>query len=131
MARLETFVSIIAMIGGWWALSAFMGDPETLPSPATVLSVALDEAINGPLFKHMLATIARVAAAFGLAMAIGVALGYALGRLPVLDRWLDPWVIVLLTLPRFFACHPCRGSDISPCPNSHPISRPPRGTGSP
>ena len=97
--RKETLVSILVLLAGWWVLSLAMGDPETLPTPGTVLAVALDEARSGVLWRHMAATLARVAAAFGLAMAIGTVLGYALGRSPALDRWLDPWVIVLLNLP--------------------------------
>lgn len=99
MARPETVLSLAAMLLGWWALSLAMADPATLPAPLAVLEVALDEALHGPLFSHMLATLGRVAAAFALAMTVGSLLGYALGRLPRLDRWVDPWVIVLLNLP--------------------------------
>lgn len=99
MARLETIVSIAAMLALWWVLSFVLADPETLPAPGTVLAVGIDEAVNGPLFRHMIATLGRVAAAFALAMGAGTLLGYALGRLPQVDRWLDPWVVVLLNLP--------------------------------
>ncbi|ASY72272.1 Taurine transport system permease protein TauC (plasmid) [Sinorhizobium fredii CCBAU 83666] len=37
--------------------------------------------------------------AFVPAMAIGVALGFLMGRVPAVDRWLDPWLVVFLNLP--------------------------------
>ena len=43
--------------------------------------------------------LARVAAAFALAMAAGSALGYAMGRREAFDRWFDAPVVILLNLP--------------------------------
>ncbi|MFL4994304.1 MAG: ABC transporter permease, partial [Microvirga sp.] len=40
-----------------------------------------------------------VGVSFAIAMVIGTALGISLGRLPWLDRWLNPWLVVLLNLP--------------------------------
>ena len=57
------------------------------------------EAASGALFAALGVTLARVAAAFLLAMAIGSAIGYAMGRSALFDRAADPWIIVLLNLP--------------------------------
>ena len=95
----QTVLSLGAMIALWAVLAVVLADPEVLPGPARVLAVAVEETVDGPLIAHMLATLARVALAFALAMGIGTVLGYALGRMPALDRWLDPWVVVLLNLP--------------------------------
>jgi NitT/TauT family transport system permease protein len=59
----------------------------------------MHEAIDGPLLHHLGITLARVGVSFVIAMVIGTALGIALGRLPSLDRWLNPWLVVLLNLP--------------------------------
>lgn len=99
MARPETIVSILMLVATWWGLAVALGDPETLPTPGAVLAITMDEAVNGPLLVHMQATLGRVVAAFLLAMSFGAVLGYALGRMPRLDRWLDPWVVVFLNLP--------------------------------
>lgn len=99
MLRVETLVSLAVMLVGWWALALFLHQPDVLPSPERVLEIAAAEAASGRLAVHMLATLGRVAAAFLLAMGVGALAGYALGRLPALDRWVDPWVVVLLNLP--------------------------------
>jgi NitT/TauT family transport system permease protein len=44
-------------------------------------------------------TLARVLAAFSVAFSLGVVAGYAMGRWKVVDRYADPWLIVLLNLP--------------------------------
>src|SRR5438270_8448746 len=45
------------------------------------------------------ATLARVAAAFIIAMALGSVIGLVMGRSRIADRLGDPWLIVLLNLP--------------------------------
>ncbi len=92
-------VSLIALIAFWWLGAWGMADPSVLPSPAEVWRITLREAASGALWLHTSATLARVAAAFALAMTIGTALGVLLGLFPRLNRWADPWVVVFLNVP--------------------------------
>lgn len=83
-----------------WALGAAVaGDPQLLPGPLAVARLTMIEAATGDLARHLLATLARVAAAFTLALSIGLGLGLALGRRPRLDAFADAWLVVLLNLP--------------------------------
>jgi NitT/TauT family transport system permease protein len=82
-----------------WQVAAHFGNPRLLPGPAVVFATMKAEAMSGALFAALGVTIARVAAAFILAMAIGSAIGYAMGRNAVIDRLADSWIIVLLNLP--------------------------------
>lgn len=83
-----------------WALGAHLaGDPVLAPGPLAVARLAGVEAASGALAHHLLATLARVAAAFTLALSIGMALGLLLGRRPRVDAFADPWLVVLLNLP--------------------------------
>lgn len=91
--------SLMALIALWAALAALRADPATLPSPLTVAQVVATEAASGKLTHHMLATLARVAAGFAIAMTLGTALGLLLGRNPRLNAVADPWVVVLMNLP--------------------------------
>jgi ABC-type dipeptide/oligopeptide/nickel transport system permease component len=59
----------------------------------------VDEARSGALAFNLGATVARVAAAFVMAMALGSAIGLLMGRSPIANRLGDPWLIVLLNLP--------------------------------
>jgi NitT/TauT family transport system permease protein len=92
-------LSVLGFIAFWWALAVLRGDPRVLPAPPEVLATLAEEAASGRLWHHLSATLARVAAAFVLAMAAGTALGVWLGRSPRADRWLDPWVTIFLNLP--------------------------------
>jgi NitT/TauT family transport system permease protein len=96
---MPALLSVLAFILGWAALAAMMDRPTTLPSPAQVGAVILAEAQAGRLGLHIGATLARVVAAFVLAMSIGAAIGLLLGRLGRLDRWLNAWVVIFLNLP--------------------------------
>ena len=92
------FFSLVALIALWVVASQF-GDDRHLPGPVAVFSAIGKAAASGELFTAMGITMARVAAAFTLAMAAGSALGYAMGRRALIDRLADPWIIVLLNLP--------------------------------
>jgi NitT/TauT family transport system permease protein len=82
-----------------WSVAAAVADDRLFPSPAQVLSALLAEAHQGELFHHLGVTLLRVGASFILAMAAGSAIGLALGRIALLDRWVGPWVVVLLNIP--------------------------------
>ena len=83
-----------------------MSDPNlrasaSFPAPQVVALAMLDEARSGALALIVGVTLARVAAAFIIAMALGSALGLIMGHSRVSDRLFfgDPWLIVLLNLP--------------------------------
>ncbi|MEM8572114.1 MAG: ABC transporter permease [Pseudomonadota bacterium] len=92
-------ISLAALVLIWvWAAYA-TDDPSILPLPWNVLGLMYSEAVTGPLFGHMAATLLRVAAAFSIAMAIGLALGLWLGRSHLANQWFGPWVVVFLNIP--------------------------------
>jgi len=94
-ARILSFLALIAL----WGAAAQFSDPRHLPGPAAVLTAMGKAAASGELIAAMAVTMARVAAAFVLAMALGSALGYLMGRRALADRIADPWIVVLLNLP--------------------------------
>ncbi len=93
--RLVSLLSLFAL----WQIAAHFGNPRLLPSPAVVFATMKSEAASGALFAALGVTLARVAAAFILAMAAGSAIGYVMGRNALFDRVADPWVVILLNLP--------------------------------
>ncbi|RST80940.1 ABC transporter permease [Aquibium carbonis] len=95
---LWSVVSLLGLLGLWWVL-ALGADPRVFPAPPAVLEALLREAASGDLARHLGATLARVAAAFVLALTIGSAIGIALGMNHGLDRLFDPWVVLFLNLP--------------------------------
>ncbi|MGJ4967953.1 ABC transporter permease [Bradyrhizobium sp. HKCCYLRH1073] len=95
MLRLLSFALLLAT---WWIAAAVAGSAK-LPLPSAVLAVAVTEARSGALFLHLGATLARVALAFTLSMALGSAIGFLMGRSQLANRLGDPWLILLLNLP--------------------------------
>ncbi len=94
-ARLISLIALLAL----WQIAAHFGNPRLLPGPMAVFATMKSQAASGALFVALGATLARVAAAFLLAMAAGSAIGYAMGRNALVDRVADPWIVVLLNLP--------------------------------
>jgi NitT/TauT family transport system permease protein len=91
-------VSLALLIAAWYAGSRIAG-PRLLPDPQAVALAIVDEARSGALAFNLGATLARVAIAFVIAMALGAAIGLVMGRSRTADRLGDPWLIVLLNLP--------------------------------
>ncbi|MGC1348435.1 MAG: ABC transporter permease, partial [Xanthobacteraceae bacterium] len=90
--------SVALLLVVWLASAHFVGT-RLLPAPQTVWLAIVQEARSGALAFNLGVTLARVAAAFAIAMILGTALGLAMGRAPLFDKLADPWLIVLLNLP--------------------------------
>jgi NitT/TauT family transport system permease protein len=90
--------SLILLVAAWYVGSEIAG-PRMLPGPQTVGFALWTEAQSGALAFHLGATLARVAVAFVIAMALGTALGIWMGRSRLADRLADPWLVALLNLP--------------------------------
>ncbi len=95
MIRALSLAALLAL----WQAAALFADPRRLPGPGPVFETMIAEAQSGALFSNLAITLARVLAAFALAMSFGAAIGYAMGRHRTLNRLLDPWLVVLLNLP--------------------------------
>ena len=82
-----------------WTLGSLLAGPRMLPSPAAVAATMASEAASGALIANVAITLARVAAAFALAMAGGIALGILMGRSAIADELIDLPLIIALNLP--------------------------------
>ena len=95
MVRLLSLVLLLAA----WQAGALHAGPRLLPAPLAVAQALWLEAASGELLSQLAITLARVAAAFSIAMLLGSVLGIAMGRSRWFDRLADTWVVVLLNLP--------------------------------
>lgn len=82
-----------------WSVAAAVVASDVLPGPVDVWRALVEQVETEGYFAHLGITLARVGAAFLLAMAIGSALGLALGTSRVLDRLFSGWLIMFLNLP--------------------------------
>lgn len=108
LARAAWPAASAAILLACWAAAAALAESRHLPGPGAVLARLAAGAASGELIFHMGATLARVAASFVLAMAIGSAIGVAMGRMARLNQLFDGWLILLLNLPALviiFLCY--------------------------
>ena len=89
----------LAALLALWQFAAVLADSRVMPPPLEVLDVLLAGFEDGEVPYHIGITLARVAASFVLAMAIGIAFGIAMGRSKGLDRFFDGWLVLFLNIP--------------------------------
>ena len=92
-------VASVAFFVAVWQIAATALDNRLLPSASAVFVALVQEIVDGPLLFHLGVTLARVAAAFVVAMAVGTAIGIVMGRSRTIDALFDSWLVLLLNLP--------------------------------
>ena len=97
-SRIYQVLSIATGLALWYVL-ALVAQSPLLPSPDDVAAFVAREITSGEMLAQLGITLARVAAAFVIAMAIGSAVGLVMGQSKLADRWADPWLILFLNLP--------------------------------
>ncbi len=95
---ITALASIITLVVLWFVVTLFVSD-RSLPSPFEVASAFAVEFKSGELFYHLGVTLIRVLAAFFVAMLIGSAIGILLGMDAGINRFVEPWLILLLNIP--------------------------------
>jgi NitT/TauT family transport system permease protein len=95
LPRILSLAALIAL----WAAAAALVQSRLLPGPLAVGAVALAEIRSGELPFQLGCTLARVIGSFAIAMLLGTVAGYAMGRSKAVDRYADPWLIVLINMP--------------------------------
>ena len=90
-------LSLAGLVLAWFVAAGLVAS-DLLPGPVAVGEALAREWELGYL-GHLGATLARVAAAFLIAMAIGSAIGIALGMSEPADRAFSSWVVFFLNLP--------------------------------
>ncbi|HSK40606.1 MAG TPA: ABC transporter permease subunit, partial [Arenibaculum sp.] len=91
-------LSLALLVAVWQTASAMLGS-RLLPGIDGVALALWREATEGDLYLHLGATLARVAAAFAIAMLVGSAIGIAMGRSATAASLFGPWIALLLNLP--------------------------------
>jgi NitT/TauT family transport system permease protein len=82
-----------------WAIAAAGIQSRLLPGPLAVGATILADTRSGELPFQMACTLARVIISFAIAMVLGIIAGYVMGRSKAVDRYADPWLVVLINMP--------------------------------
>ncbi|AOA57648.1 ABC transporter permease [Acinetobacter larvae] len=90
----------------FWQLSSHLNwiAPIFLPSPLQLIETVIDLLHSGyrdvPLYINVLVSTGRALVAFAVAIVVGVPLGLMMGRSPILNAILDPFVQFLRPIPK-------------------------------
>jgi NitT/TauT family transport system permease protein len=95
VARVLSILAFVAI----WAVAALLAQSRMLPGPLTVAETIVAETVSGELPYEMGCTLARVIVSFSIALLLGSLAGYAMGNWKTVDRYADPWLVVLINLP--------------------------------
>ena len=95
MPRILSLAAMVAV----WAVAAALAQSRLLPGPLTIGATILTDLRSGELPFQMSCTLARVTGSFAIAMVLGTIAGYAMGRSTAIDRYADPWLVVLINMP--------------------------------
>jgi sulfonate transport system permease protein len=89
------------VVGFGWELAVHLGysSGRLVPPPSKVFATIVDLARTGELSRHILATLWRVGAGFGLGVVAGTILGAVSGYWGLARRLLDPTVQALRAIP--------------------------------
>jgi ABC-type nitrate/sulfonate/bicarbonate transport system permease component len=98
--RWITLGSPIALLAVWeWASAVGLLRAAFFPRPLTIAAHFVDLALDGTLWGHLAATLARIGWSFSLAALLGVAIGLAMGLWRRLREGLDPVFAVIYPIP--------------------------------
>ncbi len=95
-------IGILILLFGLWELSAYLewSDPFITSSPSRIALALADLYNSGELFKHAGATLFETVVGFLLSTVLGVLIAIALWWSRLLSDVLEPYLIVLNSLPK-------------------------------
>lgn len=82
-----------------WEIAARLAGSNMLPTPVAVLAAVYRDTRSGQLPLELGITMARVLAAFVVAMTVGTVIGFMMGRSRKLDLLLDGPLVLALNIP--------------------------------
>jgi len=86
---LPSLAVMAALIATWW-VAVVVTQSVIFPTPWNVVTGTLELLNNGTLFRHIGASLLRVASGFGLAVCVGVPLGLWMGWVRMAHKTLNP-----------------------------------------
>ncbi|MFZ0844342.1 MAG: ABC transporter permease [Pseudolabrys sp.] len=96
---LGLFLPLLLTVGWELAVRAGWSDGRLVPPPSVIYATFAELAKTGELQRHAMATLARVAAGFGVGVIAGTVLGAITGYSNFAHRLLDPSLQALRAIP--------------------------------
>jgi len=90
---------VVAALLAVWSVLGLTVPARIVPSPWTTGQAMLENLLSGDALVHSARTLFRIGVAFLLCLTIGVVLGSLMGLMRAVERSLDIWIMVALTIP--------------------------------
>jgi NitT/TauT family transport system permease protein len=98
---LSSLALLVIILAGWEAyVRVFDVSRFLLPPPSTILSAWLTSLTTASLWRHTWITASETILGFAIAVAVGVGLGTVLGKVPWLERVLNPFIVATQVVPK-------------------------------
>jgi ABC-type nitrate/sulfonate/bicarbonate transport system permease component len=91
-------VSTVALLV-WAGTAVLVASPLLLPPPSLVFESLVSLTRSGELFSHVVASIGRLLVGLAVGAPLGAVLGCAMGRWPLADATLNPFVRMFNAIP--------------------------------
>ncbi|MGH1461761.1 MAG: ABC transporter permease [Neptuniibacter sp.] len=98
-SKLRDQIIALIVLGIIWFIAASIVASPLLPSPQQVADALYIEWTQDRLLSSLLVTLQRVVISFVCAMILGGIMGILMGRFRLMNRILDPLLIMLLNVP--------------------------------
>ncbi len=92
-------LSAVGLVLVWQALSDWVLGPSLLPSPLAVLDRAVDLTRSGELPQSVATSLGRIVVGYVVGAIVGIAVGLVMGRLPRMERLLNPSLGFVRSIP--------------------------------
>ena len=93
-------VLLILLLLALWQFSAvYLMDTPTWPPVTRIFEAWYENAVDGTLLRHLLATLWRQMLGYSLAVVLGITLGVAMGYYRILNNLLEPLIEVFRPIP--------------------------------
>jgi NitT/TauT family transport system permease protein len=89
----------VALLLAIWIAASHLAGTRALPAPQAVALAIIHEARSGALGFNLGITLLRVLVSFTIAMVLGTVIGLGMGRVSLINRFVDSWLVILLNLP--------------------------------
>lgn len=93
-------LGLLAAVTAWEAVARLSGlPPFILPPPSDVAARMAIALSDGSLLRHAGATLSEVLIGLALGLAVATVLGYLIGKSPLLERVLSPYIVASQSIP--------------------------------
>lgn len=101
LGHLMVLIPFVVLVVVWESAVRSMNVPAfILPPPSAIYTKFMTDLTTGYITPHFLMTLSEVFYGFLLAAVIGIALGSAIALIPLVEKMVYPYVLVLQTVPK-------------------------------